>query len=356
MNKRLFIIGMLVLFTLLVVGCNRGQTGQSPTATPTLRPTWTPTPRPTSTPTAVPTATNTPRPEDRNDLESRVSALESMMERMLEILERMQTSVPPTQPAPRTEGTQNTPQSGSGWTASDKCAWLNSNVPQGNDGLDLQHFAASLLSVPNERIRVHLYPCGDSTMVYDGFIVLGPREGPWNGLVTAVVPLGGAVDSYNEASYSAQPTRIGQNTLRATQGTVTATTMTVWFWLDENPPTSGVSMALPTAVPTAQATQATRPQATAVPPTPVPPTATPISCEQPADLASRMGWTNAGWADQRYGGLRVELTSQSQLPPMWEAITGGITIRETDANRAMAAGTWTIYPPFSCREQLGFSK
>lgn len=210
-----------------------------------------------------------------------------------------------------------------------KCEWLEANVPQGNDGIDLQNFAANLLGVPVDRIRVHLYPCGDGKMVYDGFIVLGPREGNWTTLVTAQVPVGGAIDSYNEATYSVTPATIGQNTKRAVSGTVTATTMTYWFWFDGAPPVSG-------------GTSSTESSST-------------TGAIDPTVLATQHGWSYSGVPDV-YGGLVVTLTSADTLPPYWEAMTQGSSIKETDVDRTMSPGTWTVYPPYADRAALGYSQ
>ncbi len=227
-------------------------------------------------------------------------------------------------PAPAAPANPATSGDITGWKPAQKCEWLSVNVPQGNDGVDLQNFAATLLNVPTERVRVHIYPCPDATTKFDGFILLGPREGPWTSLVTVSVPTHGAVDSYNEATFSQTPIRIGQNTLRATSGQVTATTFTYWFWYDQDPPIDG--------------------------------SVSPTACQQPSDLVTSFGWTNQGMVDPTYGGLQVELVSTGTLPPLWEAVSSSKTIKETDTDRSMPAGVYTIYSPFSCREQLGYSK
>lgn len=240
-------------------------------------------------------------------------------------------AVSPTAPvaAPVESLPQNAqPQADSGQLI-DKCSWLEANVPQGNDGIDLQKFAANLLGVPVDRIRVHLHPCGNGKMMYDGFIVLGPREGNWTTLVTVNVPQGGAIDSYNEATYSVTPTTIGQNTKRAVSGTVTATTMTYWFWLDEAPPVSS-------GIPSTGSSETT-------------------GIIDPTDLAIQHGWSYLGAPDV-YGGLVVTLTSVDTLPLYWEAMTQGSSIKETDVNRTMSAGTWTVYPPYAHRAALGYSQ
>ncbi len=230
-----------------------------------------------------------------------------------------------------------------------KCEYLKAVVPQERDGIALQELGAALANVPTTRIRVHLYPCGNGELVYDGFIVLGPREGEWYSPVTLTVPVGGAIDSYNEASYTGTTHRIGQNTIRATDGTVTGVSMTYWFWWDDNPPTS-MPAGKTSIAPAAAAT--TSPVATPVATT----AANTLTCEQPATLATREGWTKIGQPNQ-YGGLQVRISTAAQLPLMWEAEgEGGRKIIETDTARSLVAGVWTVYPPYSCREELGFSR
>lgn len=158
----------------------------------------------------------------------------------------------------------------------------------------------------------------------------------------------GAIDSYNEASYTGSTHRIGRNTIRATGGDVSGVSMTFWFWWDENPPTSmpaGNSAIAPAAAAT------TSPVAT-----PVATTAANITCEQPATLATREGWTKIGQPNQ-YGGLQVRISNSDVLPMMWEAEgENNLKIIETDTARSLVAGVWTVYPPYSCRKELGFSR
>lgn len=346
---------VLVLLALLVWPgfLTDGNAQNTPTATPTLTPTFTPTLRPTWTPTPRPTAT--PRP-DNTGIEQRVSKLEAQMEEILEILRLMaagQATQPAQTPAPRTEGTQTVPQGGQ-WTPATKCSWLRENFPQSAGAV--QSMIARLAGVPENRIAPHLYPCSGTETVYDGGIILGPAE-DWTTPFTVNVTTGGAVDSYPGAVFTGSTRQIGQETIRAYSGSVTTLRATVWAFDDDNPPTGGLSLQLAqptvavTAVPTTVSPTATpRPQPTAVP------TSEQISCVHPQELASQLGWREDGWADQKYGGLRVILSTSSTLPNMWEAISDGKTIREMDADRAMNPGTWSIYPPYQCREVLGYSK
>lgn len=239
--------------------------------------------------------------------------------------------------------------SGTTVTTFTKCEYLKAVVPQERDGIALQEYAAALANVPTTRIRVHLFPCNNGELVYDGFIVLGPREGEWYSTVTMTVPAGGAIDSYNEARYTGTTHRIGRNTIRATDGDVSGVSMSFWFWWDDNPPTSmpaGNTVVAPAAAATTSPMAA--PVATSA--------ATTLTCEQPATLASREGWTKIGQPNQ-YGGLQVRLSNADELPMMWEAEgENNLKIIETDTDRTLVAGVWTIYPPYSCREELGFSR
>jgi hypothetical protein len=79
-------------------------------------------------------------------------------------------------------------------------------------------------------------------------------------------------------------------------------------------------------------------------------------CIHPETLAQQKGWQVIEWADTRYGGLRVGLAKADQLPPKWEAIGEGQTIKQDDVDRHMNPGVWSIYTPFYCRAQFGFSR
>ncbi len=227
----------------------------------------------------------------------------------------------------------------SSWTPAVKCEWLRANFPQ--TGPAVQEYIAQLANVPRERVASHQYPCTTTDMAYDGGIILGPDEG-WTTTFTVLVPQFGAVDAYPGAGFSVpnQTMQIGPETVRAFEGSVTAVRATYWPWLDEAPPIFGV----PFIVPAGSAYVSSQTSAAAVP------------CIQPTDLATQMGWRTVEWADQKYGGLRVELTTSGQLPSMWEALASGRQIKEADVNREMVTGFWTVYPPYACREELGFSK
>lgn len=98
-----------------------------------------------------------------------------------------------------------------------------------------------------------------------------------------------------------------------------------------------------------------QPPAVVVPAPSAPVPAPVVGCIRPEALASQMGWQNLGFADPQFGGLKVQLNSTGNLPPSWEAIGNGKTIHQNDGDRGMGSGLWTIYPPFGCRSQLGFS-
>lgn len=235
-----------------------------------------------------------------------------------------------------------------------KCEWLRANFPQSDGGVQADVANLTGNTIPLQRVAMHKYQCGDGTEVYDGGIVLGPSEG-WDQAFSITVPYpGSVVDSYPQALFSGNHFRLSNATERATSGSVSGLRATFWPWWDENPPTGPVPAM--TAAPAGQQPQSAPTMAAPPPP---PPTSVPVlnpACVQPADLATQMGWKNLGWADKTYGGLRVELTQPSQMPPKWEAITKGRHIYQDDADRSMATGVWSIYPPFECRDALGFSK
>ncbi len=260
------------------------------------------------------------------------------------------TGTATTADAPATPAAEAPVVSTSEWTPEEKCEWLRMNFPQTTAGV--QALGARLGNVDTKRIATHIYHCDASTSVFDGFIVLGPNEG-FSGAVTYTVPQNGAIDAYSVACgarYSATPTLINDlpencdDTWRAVEGTVTALRLTYWPWNDDNPPTvAGV------VVPAAAAVEATAvPTATEE--------STALVCIAPDALATEMGWKNKGWADETYGGLRVELTKAGELPELWEAIASGRNIKQDSVEREMVPGFWTIYPPYDCREELGFSR
>lgn len=223
--------------------------------------------------------------------------------------------------APAAEG----PATGSD-TSQTKCEWLRKNFPQTTEGI--QALGAKLAGVVPERVRTHVHRCTPTETVFDGLIILGPNEG-YSGKFTIAVPANGAVDSYAKATYTGRHELLGAatDTTRAFDGKVTAVTATYWPWLDENPPvTGGESSALADT-----------------------------SCVDPIALAAQQSWTYTGTPDQ-YGGLVVTLSKVDTLPADWEAVTQGHSIKEFDVDRTMSPGTWTVYPPYSCRVQLGYSQ
>jgi len=77
-------------------------------------------------------------------------------------------------------------------------------------------------------------------------------------------------------------------------------------------------------------------------------------CIHPVTLAAQMGWVGRGIVDL-YGGYEVELSANSDLPPLWEA-NGARQIRQLDTDRTMTSGVWTIYTPYACRNEFDFEK
>ncbi|RJQ38147.1 hypothetical protein C4559_02140 [Candidatus Microgenomates bacterium] len=224
----------------------------------------------------------------------------------------------------------------------DKREWLKRNFPQSTEGV--QELGMRMANVQRERVRTHLFPCGGE-LVFDGFIILGPNEG-FQGLVSMSVPIQGSViDSHNTATFTGQTIRLGSDTIRATNGSVTGLSMTFWPWWDENPPKSDTNAFRVSGI--------TQPQ----PIQPAPSTGATTGCIRPDQLATQMGWQNQGIDDAKFGGFHVKLSSPDTLPAKWEAIGEGKQhIFENDSNRSMRPGIWTVYAPFECREQLGFSK
>jgi hypothetical protein len=221
------------------------------------------------------------------------------------------------------------------WTPAQKCTWLRENFPQTTAGV--QALGAQLAGVPVTRIATHGYRCSPDSMAFDGFIVLGDAEG-WGESFSLNVPVGGAVDAYQGANCTGRSDYIGPetDTLRCFDGSVTATRATYWPWLDEAPPTSGVSMSAGDLASNSASVT--------------------VDCVDPTDLARENGWNYSTQPD-KYGGLQVTLTDNATLPNDWEAIgQGGTRIGEFDSPRTMSTGTYTVYPPFGCRDELGYSK
>lgn len=257
------------------------------------------------------------------------------------------TAVPPataTQaPPPAPSATPAT--GGTAWTPVVKCEWLRANWPQSLSAI--QNKVSKEAGVPRERIADHLYPCGQGVTVHDGAIILGPQEGPWSQPFTlSVNNPGGAIDVYPGAVCTGNIRKIGQETIRCESGqVVNVLRATIWPWDDERPPVT-ISGVVPTMGHVVSSSPT--PTATTV--------VSSVQCQQPEDLAKSKGWKVMEWADRKFGGLRVELSKADSLPDKWEAIASGRSIKENDTDRLMVATVWTVYPPYACREQLGFSK
>ena len=136
------------------------------------------------------------------------------------------------------------------------------------------------------------------------------------------------------------------------------------------PPDSGPSRPAPisTAAPAPISTNApggSRPSAptpgsvttdTTAPPASTAAVAGAVTCMLAEDLAAQQGWPIYDRPESvtSYGGVRVLLTSETTLPPGWEAIFAGGRILAWDAERRLPAGIASLYPPpGACREELG---
>ena len=215
------------------------------------------------------------------------------------------------------------------WTPASKCSWLRANFPQ--TVAEIQALGIKLTGTSDlTRIRTHVYDlCGPSSTVYDGMIILGPAEGH-SAEFSINVPLHGGVDTYGTAKCTGTKVELGAetDTYRCLSGKVTAVNATYWPWLDENPPVSGGVVADQVKSQT-------------------------DDCIDPVELAKKNSWSYTGKPD-KYGGLVVALKSDAELPTKWEA-KGKTSIMESDTVRKMIAGSWTVYPPFTCRVTLGYS-
>lgn len=89
-----------------------------------------------------------------------------------------------------------------------------------------------------------------------------------------------------------------------------------------------------------------------------------VECVHPQELANQKGWLNPILSDSIYGGFKVSLLIDSDLPELWEANKYNNQnlevlekqIFERSSNRDMDAGTWVIYMPKDCRASYGFYK
>lgn len=252
-----------------------------------------------------------------------------------------------------------TPATGGDWDRAQKCEWLKANFPQSTAGVQAYGVAlvkAHGIDIPAARVRTHIYHCTTTEAVFDGLIILGPNEG-FSGAVKVTVPENGAVDGYDPACgavYSTTPVLINRlpnrcdSTWRVVSGTAQGLSLTVWAFNDGNSLDDGNVIPAEAATPEVQATVAattTVEDAT-------------MACIDPVDLAVQKGWMKAGdkpdWADQKYGGLRVEINTADTLPDGWEAQTSGLKISQNSEDRTMVPDFWSIYPPFSCRAELGY--
>lgn len=271
------------------------------------------------------------------------------------VTEKITVTVPVTvattaAPVATTPQAPQAPAGTAAWTPAQKCNWLRANLPQTDTGV--QEWVAKLTNnkIPPRRVTIHKYQCGDGTEVFDGGIINGPVEG-WNDPFTVSVPSGGVVDAYPGATFSGEHFPLSAATERASSGSVTAVRATVWPWWDERPPVVTTSQAAPAPTPTIPPTiKGTAPAPTAT-------MAAATNCIKPDVLANQKGWQGKYAPNDPYGAFVVSLNTEQTLPPSWEAIgAGNKHIYNTDTNRAMSPGTWSIYTPFDCREALGYSK
>lgn len=340
----------------------------TPTNTPTTAPAAnTATPTPTNTPapavdTATPTPTRTPTPSTPPPAGAGQVSPDLIQTAVAIVRTEVAKSAPPAIASPSTSPAASTtpgtnPSTTGAWTRAQKCAWLQSNFPQSTD--TVQALGAKLAGVEPQRISASSYPCDAAgNGVFDGFVVLGPKEG-FRGLVTLTVPDGGRIDSYPVscgAQYSQTPRMEAggkpnpcDDTWSADAGTVTAQRMSYWPWNDKYPPIGRTTVAQASMTP-GTAVSTTVPPAPSVTPAPT------YYCVTPEALAKEKGWEIKEWADKRVGGLRVYLSKASTLPEGWEAQTSGQSIGATDTDRTMVSGYWTIYcPKGQCRAFMGFA-
>ena len=84
------------------------------------------------------------------------------------------------------------------------------------------------------------------------------------------------------------------------------------------------------------------------------------ACIHPEILAQQKGWDSPWLVDNVYGGYNVTVSTQSELPSLWEANQFNSEnqiideIHQYDSNRKMSSGVWVIYPPCNCRSEFGF--
>lgn len=236
--------------------------------------------------------------------------------------------------------------------ATAKCGWLKANFPQNTKGV--QELGASLAGVETSRITTHEYRCSKTTAeaVFDGFVVLGPNEG-FGGNVTLTVPSHGAIDGSQPScgyTYSGNTTVEGDlpedcdDTVRASDGTVTGPRLTYYPYNDANPPKKGDKFD-PGAT---NATSSTDSSASS--------TTGDETCMTGRDLAKKMKWTvmedQTATIDNKEAGFGVvvQVETETTVPDGWIAQFDGPQLSGGDL---VTPGFYTFWPPEGdCRETL----
>lgn len=233
---------------------------------------------------------------------------------------------------------QGVPNPGDEEFARAKCRWLRENFPQTTAGV--QELGAKLAGVEKRRITTHEYRCSRTTAeaVFDGFVVLGPKEG-FDGNVTLTVPKHGAIDGSDPScgyTYTGEHSLVGDlpelcdDTHRATSGTVTGPRLTYYPYYDEDPPgpDDKFDPGISASVPTEQSVSAVTGE-----------------CISGAEMARKMGWILLDPQPEsvtKYGGAQVEVTKEATLPQGWEAKSNGPDLQGGDL---LTPGFYSIYPP-----------
>lgn len=257
-----------------------------------------------------------------------------------------------------------------GWNPEQKCTWLRENLPQNTT--DLQAFAvkyANSASVDVERIAPTIYVCNsDGDSVFDGFIILGPRDGHHEGEFTITVPPHGAINSYAEAcgaKYSEEPTVVAKLpeacdwTYMATGGTVTAVRASVYAWNDFNAPI-GQTESIKTMVGASNSSSDNNAGGSSNAAT-----TTDDTCMSVTNLAASSGYQGKFEILEdvqqpedvtKYGGRVIHVIADGvTVPNGWEAI-GPDGVHITSGGK-LANGVYvSLYPPAgSCRDSLEVS-
>ena len=155
------------------------------------------------------------------------------------------------------------------------------------------------------------------------------------------VPSGGVLDAYDPecgAVYSETPVEIGgghsnpcDDSWRATSGTVTAESITYWPWWDQAPSHMGT-------VPEEGGSGGEA-----------------VLCIKTPRMANRLGAEPQGDVDE-WGGLAVNFANPADLPMGWMAQFEGGSVDEFGNERTVPPGFATLYPPYTCREELGYKQ